>query len=339
MRFLDAAILELRFFHFLFLERGIIEQAGNKTDGKKKIVARGKVHSGQFATDEMHILQSGLAQLDEGEITILESTIEKIVSRQIRFFEIATLENTGRKFTSAQLPVGVIHFFKGFVFVECFVHVRKRDGKLGLGTGSWDEGRGAKSGTENGTGDESWDGLFVEERSQFTGVIGFYFSGEEQRQLPAAQGTFKPFLFLVGFGNDGRNGKRCTVLINGDKSVDGLIASFPFTGNGIFHPHINENFHGRIERARNFCLEGDNARVLNGGMERNMIDRCRNHNATAMTVCSNCTDDIHPFHQPSAEKVIQVVRVVRKNMMGGNGKRLAGGFRIHAVKVEVRHET
>lgn len=124
MRFLHAAIDEGGLLHFLFLERGIVEQAGIETYGKKKIVAGRKIDAGEFAAFEMHILQTRLFQFHQADVAVFKRAIDEIISRQIRLFEIAAFENAIGEFPSTQFLVGVIDFLEGFVVVEGFGHGR-----------------------------------------------------------------------------------------------------------------------------------------------------------------------------------------------------------------------
>jgi len=138
-------------------------------------------------------------------------------------------------------------------------------------------------------------------------------------------------LFQFRLREQGRCRHRPAGFIDRDKSVNRFIALLSFTGDLVFDKAVDEDFHRGAEGPGDLRFQGDNAGEGNGGMKGDMIDRGGDHPAPAMAMRGHRGNHIHPFKQPAAEKIIQVVSIVRQDMMSRDGKGFPGCFRFHRM--------
>ena len=92
------------------------------------------------------------------------------------------------------------------------------------------------------------------------------------------------------------------VHITDDKRFQLLIVAFCFgAGNGVLYKYIHKNFHAAVKGPAHFCFKGHNAVLLDGIIERYVVNGGGYNNAPAMSLRGNGRGNINPLHEFASE--------------------------------------
>src|SRR6202034_3853469 len=131
------------------------------------------------------------------------------------------------------------------------------------------------------------------------------------------------------------DGSAAPLGIDGDEGEIGGGDVVVDTGDGVFDPGFNADFHRGFEGAVDGGFEDDEVADMDGGDEVDVFHGGGDDVAAGVAIGGHGADEVDEVHEAAAEQVAEGVGVVRQDELGHFGLRAGHGARGQRGAVEV----